>query len=626
MELIEVVVTGLSAPVSVSASTLRAERISQRQLTLFPSRSVAEGLHFVNGLTDKSECSVCGTSQIQINGMPGAYTLVLIDGMPVMGALASVYAMSSIPAALVDRVEVIRGPASTAYGSDALAGVVNIITRKPAARSEGFIQVDYSSHLQGDLSLGWQEKFRDKGRVLALAHLTNHSGRIDRNADGFTDMPVIQRAGGFVKWISDGPLQFSTSLRLLGEERWGGQLNWDRAWRGSDTIYGEFAQTKRLEWSARITPFEGFNVEGAWTMHLQESTYGIHDFNASQQNGFAHGWRSHTLGKHTLKVGATQRILIYADQSEANSNDKRWIPGVYVQDEWKINPKWSALCGLRGDAHGAHGLVWSPQVNMRYSNPAGWSWRLNSGTGFRYVNLFTEEHAALSGSREVFIEEELRPEESLAVQSDLNRIMNFGTKGVLNASLAAFYTRFTNRILPDYETNSNQIIYQNLNGIGHVRGASADLGLSGRSAFRINVGTTYVYSYDDLPGRIRSVQPLTPNWVHTSTIWFKFNRHWEWSWLIRHTGRMSLPAHPEGQSSRTEPFSIHHIQLRYACEGRWAAWIGVRNLLNYTQPNPIIHAHQPFDAAFDTSIIYGPVQGRHVVAGFSLNVSTGKSQ
>jgi len=622
VELNQVVVTGVTAPVSVSASTLRVEQISKRHLTLFPARSVAEGLHFVNGLTDKPECAVCGSGQVQINGMPGAYTLVLIDGLPVMGALASVYGLSAIPVSLVDRVEVIKGPASTAYGSDALGGVINIFTRKPTDRNEVFIQMEYSSHQQGEWSGGWQGKLGRRGALLVMAHLTRHTGRIDQNDDGFTDVPLIQRLTGFVKWSGTGKMNVVTSLRVLDEERWGGELGWNNEYRGSDQIYGEYIRTRRLEWAWKAEPVKGWFAEGALANHVQHSDYGENGFNALQQNGFLHTWKAWNSGKHAIRMGATQRYLNYFDQTGIQSSEKRWIPGVYAQDEWKPLRGWSILGGLRMDLHQAHGLVWAPQLNIRYATPSGVSYRINSGKGFRYVNLFTEEHAALSGSRTIILEEQLLPEQSDAVQADVTRISNFGTSGVINASIGGFYTRFTNRILPDYFTDPGAIVYRNLRGVGFVRGFNADLSLAGSAAFRLTCGTTWTHSFDRLEDGTRTIQPLVPSWVHTATVWWQLNSHWECSWLIRHTGRMILPAHPSRESGSSSPFSQHHFQLRYACETKWSAWIGVRNVFNYTQPNPILFPQDPFSEQFDASSIYGPTQGRHLVVGISASLPT----
>src|SRR5690606_21702944 len=117
--------------------------------------------------------------------------------------------------------------------------------------------------------------------------------------------------------------------------------------------------------------------------------------------------------------------------------------------------------------------------------------RLNAGTGFRVVNLFTEEHAALTGAREVLITEQLKPERSVNVNLNyLKKIYNdSGTFIAMDVSL--FYTHFSNIILPDYDTDPNLIIYDNLDGKSISQGISANIDLAFAQGPKVMVGATW---------------------------------------------------------------------------------------------------------------------------------------
>lgn len=127
----EMVVTGTLKELKKSDSPIPVEIISFRLLQKNPTPSIFDALGMVNGVKPQINCNVCNTGDIHINGMEGPYTLILIDGMPIVSGLSSVYGLSGIPTSLVDRIEIVTGPGSSLYGSDAMGGIINVITKSP---------------------------------------------------------------------------------------------------------------------------------------------------------------------------------------------------------------------------------------------------------------------------------------------------------------------------------------------------------------------------------------------------------------------------------------------------------------------------------------------------------------
>jgi outer membrane cobalamin receptor len=125
----DVVLTGTIKPFSRSKSPVAVEVYSQKFFQKNPTPSIFEAIAMVNGVKPQLNCSVCNTGDIHINGLEGPYTMILIDGMPIVSSLSTVYGLSGIPNSLVDRIEVVKGPASSIYGSEAMGGVINIITK-----------------------------------------------------------------------------------------------------------------------------------------------------------------------------------------------------------------------------------------------------------------------------------------------------------------------------------------------------------------------------------------------------------------------------------------------------------------------------------------------------------------
>ena len=125
----EIVISGTLRPVTKSNSPVPIEVYSETFFRKNPTPSIFESLQNVNGVRPQLNCSVCNTGDIHINGLEGPYTFVLIDGMPLVSGLSTVYGLTGIPQALIERVEIVKGPASTLYGSEAVGGIINVITK-----------------------------------------------------------------------------------------------------------------------------------------------------------------------------------------------------------------------------------------------------------------------------------------------------------------------------------------------------------------------------------------------------------------------------------------------------------------------------------------------------------------
>ena len=127
----EIVISGTLRPVSKTNSPVPVEVYSKTFFRKNPTPSIFESLQNVNGVRPQLNCSVCNTGDIHINGLEGSYTFVLIDGMPIVSGLSTVYGLTGIPQALIERVEIVKGSASTLYGSEAVGDIINVSTKNP---------------------------------------------------------------------------------------------------------------------------------------------------------------------------------------------------------------------------------------------------------------------------------------------------------------------------------------------------------------------------------------------------------------------------------------------------------------------------------------------------------------
>ena len=636
----ETVVTGTLKPVSRLESPVPVEVYTPTFLKKNPTPSIFDALQNVNGVRPQINCNVCNTGDIHINGLEGPYTLVLIDGMPIVSGLGTVYGLTGIPNSLIDQIEIVKGPASSLYGSEAVGGLINIITKNAITAPEFFADGFVTGWGEYNLDVGSKIEVGKKANMLLGVNYFNYDVPIDNNGDNFTDLTLQDRISIFQKWDfeRDDSRIFSVAGRFFYEDRWGGEMQWTPEFRGGDEIYGESIYTRRWEVLGKyqLPIQEKMLLSLSYNDHSQNSVYGDTQYLADQRIGFAQLTWDKSAGNHDLLFGSAVRYNYYNDNTPATTNaDNIWIPSVFAQDEIKLAPKHSFLAGLRYDYDQRHGNIFTPRAAYKWKISDNDIFRINAGTGFRVVNLFTEDHAALTGAREVIITEELKPERSVNVNLNYLKKIYSDNGTFVGIDASAFYTHFSNIILPDYDSNPNQIIYDNLDGKSVSKGISANLDVVFPNGIKFLLGATW-QDVSNTENGITQQQILTESITGTWNLSYTF-RMLDLS--VDYTGnlygpmRLPLLGDLDPRQEYSPTWSIQNIQFTYKGWNNFEVYGGIKNLLDWTpnKGNPFIIArtNDPFDKnvtfdtngnamatpgnpyalTFDPSYVYAPNQG-----------------
>jgi len=616
----EVVITGTLRPTSKSQSPVNIEVYNHSFFLSNPEPSLLESLGNINGIRPQNNCNVCNTSDIRINGLEGAYSMILIDGMPIVSGLATIYGLNGIPTSLIERIEVMKGPASTIYGSEAIGGIINVIT--PLATHAPKFSIDIMGN-------SWQELNVDIGTKIQLGKLNSllginayiYDNPIDNNEDNFTDMSLQKRVSLFNKWSYKRPdnLTLNTAIRYNTEDRWGGEMNWTPAYRGSNQIYGESIRTQRWEWLTQYTiPHSPqTQLQTSFNQHKQDSHYGDIHFNATQRIFFGQLFHHWDVLHHHILTGLSYRYTYYDDNTVAtgdptiNAPQRTHLPGIFIQDEWHINDQNTLMTGLRYDFHPVHKSILTPRINYRWLSRDQLSTiRASIGSGYRVAYIFTEDHAALTGAREVIIKDGIQPETSWNADVRFERKINTEHSfWMIDAGM--FFTYFGNRILPDYDTHPNQIIYENLSGYGISQGLSMNVDAVLSKNTRVNGGWTLMDVYT-LENNTKTRPYFTERFSAAWTISHTFP---QFKISIDYTGNLHSPmklpllSNWDPRPQQSTWYSIQNLQIVYKYSNTLQAYAGVKNIWNWTPfkitPFLIARAHDPFDkmVAFDTNQI-----------------------
>ena len=435
-EIEEVVISGSLKEVSKLESITPVEVYTPKFFKRNPTPNLFESLQNINGIRPQLNCAICNTGDIHINGLEGPYTMVLIDGMPIVSSLSTVYGLSGIPQALVERIEIVKGPASSLYGSEAIGGIINVITKKPSKAPLLSIDLMSTSFLETNLDLGIKSNIKNKADILTGINYFNYNTPFDYNNDNFTDVTLSEKISIFQKWNfkRKNNKLFSLAGRYFYEDRWGGEMNWNPNFRGGDSIYGESIYTSRVELIGiyQLPIKENIKISFSANSHNQNSFYGTTSYMGKQNIAFGQVVWDKVWKRNDFILGSSYRYTFYDDDTPAtnstsgNNPNVSKIGSVFLQDSYTLNEKQKVLIGSRIDFTNQNGLVYTPRIGYKINFNRLQGIRLNAGTGFRVVNLFTEDHAALTGARDVIIEEELKPEQSY--NANINYTGTFYTK------------------------------------------------------------------------------------------------------------------------------------------------------------------------------------------------------
>ena len=335
------------------------------------STTLAQGLSFQPGVRVESNCQNCGFQQVRINGLDGPYTQILLDSRPIFSALSGVYGIEQIPASMIERVEVMRGGGSALFGSSAIAGTINIITKEPI-RNSGMLSHTITGIGDGDAfdnstALNASLVTDDQRAGLYIFGQNRHRSAYDHDGDGYSEIPKLhgQTVGfrSFLKTTAYSKLTFE--YHHMEEFRRGGDLlsrppheanvaeQTEHSINGGGLKFDYFSPNEKHR----------FNVFAS-AQHINRDSYygGGQDLNAygntTDLNWMAGSQYVYSFGKCIfMPSDLTAGIEFNQDKLEDNMwgynrtvDQKVNIGSAFLQNEWK-NEHWGFLIGGRLDKH-----------------------------------------------------------------------------------------------------------------------------------------------------------------------------------------------------------------------------------------------------------------------------------
>ncbi|MFO7621712.1 MAG: TonB-dependent receptor [Bacteroidales bacterium] len=573
-----------------------------------------------------------GAKQIQLLGLAGNYTQILAENIPSVYGLNSAYGLNYIPGPWMESIQISKGTSSVRNGYESMAGQINVEYKKPRTSEKFFMNGFISDAGRKEVNLNTSLLLSDHLSTMILAHAENQNSQSDHNMDGFRDEPDIKQYNLFNRWdYMTERFTFRTGIKYLGEERIGGQFSFQPdnpdTWTNG---FGIRINTQRLEGFSKIggaltndqSMTIGWIQNAAW--HSQESFFGLRMYNGTQKayySNLLYQWNPR-LGRHNFDAGLSYKYDLYDEHlDDLLLGRKESVPGIFTQYTYTDSAKVTFIAGIRADFHNLYGTLITPRVHLRWVISPDLTLRASAGKGYRSGNILAENSFLLASSREMIIPDDTDIEEAWNTGISLAGNLYAGSR-LIRLSAEVFHTKFINQIITDMDADINEVRFYNLNG----RSFSNVIQLEASSQLFEGFDLLAAWRWNDvkmtIDGTLRE-KPLISRYKGLLTAsWMNRLRKWQIDYTLQFNGPGRIPStalNPETYR-RGESFKAYTAMNAQVTRNfrKWSIYAGSENLTNFKQHDPIIAADDPFGEYFDSGLIWGPVHGRKIYAGFRV--------
>jgi len=666
MSLENIVITGTKTFKRQTNSSLIVNVVNSETLDNIQACNLSEGLKFQPGLRVETDCQTCNYTQLRMNGLAGGYSQILINGRPIFSPLTGLYGLEQIPANMIDRIEVVRGGGSSLYGSSAIGGTVNVLTKIPKDNSYA---LDYSlSEIEGqtmDHIINGNSTFVSETGKSGVSLLFSHRerGLYDNNGDNFSEIPEINNTSLATNlfFLPAENQKIELSLSNIQEYRYGGEMLDKPAF-----LTQQSEERNHNVWMANADYQINLNNENtslityvAWQHTDRDHYTGIApDQDTPEYQEFLNNTPYGTSAVTTLNVGVqlnhrlsnfitgTNVITVGLEQIYDSVIDE--IPayhylvdqqtkntGLFVQSDWELLSGLTLLSGVRFDEHNLmKNIILNPRLSLLYKYKNNTQFRFSYGTGFRAPQVLdTDLHIAFAGGgvSRVSLDSELTAETSRSISASVNYdkpMENY----IVGFTLETFHNRLNDAFIlqPKGEDEFGEnFLKQNGDG-ATVNGITLELRGNYDKKIQLETGFTLqraeydnpVQYIDELEGIREFIR--TPNNYGFALLYFTPLPSWTSTLNYIYTGTMKVP-HFAGAPNQSvdeiinsPAFSELSIKTAYnfstpSLGVNWEVYTGIKNLFNAYQDDFDIGKNR------DSNFVYGPAQPRTFYIGVKLS-------
>lgn len=462
------------------------------------------------GIQTQQTSATSYNSSIRIQGLDGKYTQLLRDGLPLYAGYSGGLSLMQIPPLDLAQVEVVKGSSSTLYGGGAIAGLVNLISKRPTEERTLELMLNGTSALGMDASSFFAQQFGKWGTTVFVSF--NQGTAYDPADIGLTAIPKFDRwtINPKIFWNPTQKSELMLGVNWAKEDRLGGNVDFIQGEQVEDP-YFENNQTDRLSTQLTYsnTLREGVSLRVKNSLNFFDRQIQIPDyqFGGKQISSFS---EIH-LSKSGTKAEWVAGLNLWTENFTQNPSFQSIVLdyqlntfGAFVQNLWNISSKWTVESGLRVDTQKDYGNFVLPKASVMFEPNELLTFRLGGGLGYKPPTVFTEETERLSYQNVLPIDPQLlEAERSKGFNLDVNQRWAIGEELTLSSNVLLFYTQIDNPLILRLTDGFYQ--YEQPSGKLRTQGAEVNMKWEYRD-LKLFVG----YTYADVDQRINQTESEYP--------------------------------------------------------------------------------------------------------------------
>lgn len=530
--------------VPVRVEVLGSEEVKEE--TAIKPGNISKLLGETSGIQVQQTSATSGNVSFRIQGLPGKYTQLLKDGFPVYSGFSSGLSLLQIPPLDLKQVEVIKGSASALYGGDAIAGIVNLISKNPTKKPEWSVLFNQTQKGGRDISSFYSNR-KDKIGVTFLASQSIQKA-IDVNKNGFTDLPQFQQTTLYPKLF----YYFNNSTDLLFgisssfENRVGGDIFAIENAPDSSHVFIEKNKSNRITSQLKFEKkFKNYNTlifKNSISNFQRNISVSSANFNGNQTSSYSELSFLVRTNKHNTVFG----LNLITDAFNENKADPEmpldyncYTTGLFAQDDWNLNKRFILQTGIRSDYHNKYGVFILPRFSVLHKITNNFYLRIGSGYGYKTPTVFTSEAEAKGYKNVLPIGEDKKSENSQGVNVDINYKTIIFKKFAVTLNQAFYYTNINSALISQPDSLIKGILsYKNANAPLETRGFDTNI------TFALDELALFIdYTYTDVQKRYDNAFPnleLTPKHKLNMTLTYEEEDSWRAGIEAFYTGTQYL--------------------------------------------------------------------------------------
>ncbi len=624
---------------SLDRETITSELLTTKDLRKAACCNLSESFETNPSVDVSTTDAVSGGKQIKMLGLDGIYAQILRENIPTIRGLSARNGLGFIPGTWVKSIDINKGAGSVVNGYESITGQINVELAKPE-NSERLLLNGYlngNGRVEGNLNTAI--RLSDKWSTGLLLHASTLNNAVDMNEDSFVDTPLYTQLNAINRWKYEGEnFKMQLGIRAMYDDKTAGQNDFRKGQERSPTLpYGFGAETQqgevfgKLGFLSKSNPSQSLGIIFSAAHHRQDSFWGLNTYDATQNTLNLQAIFQTSLGdKHQIKTGVSYLLdeydeLYQVNQTQSTTFDrerKESVPGVFVEHVFNPSLRLGIVSGIRVDFHNLYGTFASPRLHAKYELNRNSILRLSVGRGLRVANPIAENIGFLISSRSLSIANDLQPE--IAWNYGGNFTQKFSIlKQEATLTLDFYRTDFQNQAVLDLDTDAQQILIYNQEGSTWANSFQANLSYPIMKSLDLTVSYKYYDVKTRIQGRLEEAPFVAKHRFFSNLAYATKGDKWEFDFTTQWVGSQRMPtAGSEGQAMplRSPYFWLFGGQITHKINDKWDVYLGGENLANFMQDNAVIGGENPFGQGFDAGMVYGPVMGRVLYAGFRFTI------